>query len=407
MKKLLLAVLSVCLFVVAFGAVEITYMNYSALPSHEETLKLIVKEFEKKNPGIKIKLVNVPWDDYFLKLSTSFAGNDAPDTFEINYENFVEYASDGLLLPLDSLNKQFNFNANEIFAEKAYKAFSHNAVQYGFPEKFSTVVLFYNKKLFDEKKLAYPTNNWTWKEEMEAAKKLTDSKKGIWGVYQPVQFWEFYKVLTQAGGSFITANKASLNSKAGIDAVNWLVDKQKLGVMPTDAQAGGLKSEDLFVAGKVAMVHTGIWMFKMFRDEASFDWDIVVEPGMESKGTHYFVDGVVASKNTKHKEEAWKWIKFLTTSEYNAKLRYEKGWELPAISNEKYLEPFLTENSKPANKKAIFESLSYSSLPPVIKGWSALSDIVNKELSDVALGNKTAQDALKAIDIEINKKLGK
>ncbi|HQH33041.1 MAG TPA: extracellular solute-binding protein, partial [Petrotogaceae bacterium] len=206
---------------------------------------------------------------------------------------------------------------------------------------------------------------------------------------------------------FITANKASLNSKAGIDAVNWLVDKQKLGVMPTDAQAGGLKSEDLFVAGKVAMVHTGIWMFKMFRDEASFDWDIVVEPGMESKGTHYFVDGVVASKNTKHKEEAWKWIKFLTTSEYNAKLRYEKGWELPAISNEKYLEPFLTENSKPANKKAIFESLSYSSLPPVIKGWSALSDIVNKELSDVALGNKTAQDALKAIDIEINKKLGK
>ncbi len=389
----------------SFAAVTIDYMTFSAVPSHEETLQEIVNAFEKENPDIRINVIPVAWEDYFLKLSTMYAGNTQPDTFEINYENFVEYAADGLLSPIDDINKKMNFSSEKIFYDKAYRGFSSDGKQYGFPASFSTVVLFYNKDLFDAAGVEYPKSDWSWIDEFEAAKLLTDEDQMIWGTYQPIQFWEYYKVLAQNSGSMIKDGKATINSTAGVNALKWLVDKIKYNIMPSTEEEAGLNSEDLFVNGQLAMVHTGIWFFSQFREECDFDWDIQVEPGMASKGAHYFANAVVMSNRTNNRDAAWKWMKFLTTSELAAKLRFEKGWELPAISDEALLKPYLNDNSLPLNKKAIFESLEGAAVPPVIRGWGAFTDVVNKELDSVKLGLKSAQAALDVVAEEINKQL--
>ena len=71
---------------------------------------------------------------------------------------------------------------------------------------------------------------------MVAAKKLTGN--GVYGDYEPVQFYEFYKVLAQAGGQFL--NKAgtavAFDTAAGLRAVNWLVGKSHR--RPRDAHRG-------------------------------------------------------------------------------------------------------------------------------------------------------------------------
>src|SRR5947199_4780432 len=124
-------------------------------------------------------------------------------SFGLKYENFFSYQSAGALLDLSTqATKASGFRAS-VYYPRAYGVFQANGKQYGVPESFSDVLLFYNKDLFDAKGVSYPTASWTWSDELTAAQKLTDSSKGIWGDFQPIQFFEFYKVLAQNGGDFL------------------------------------------------------------------------------------------------------------------------------------------------------------------------------------------------------------
>src|SRR2546423_1801507 len=203
--------------------VTVGYFSFSADPDHLNTLKALIQIFEKKHPNIRINLQTAPYAQYFTKLQTLIAGGQAPDTFELDSGSFFSYATTGALLNLSKAAKaDASFNAG-LFYPKAYSAFSIGKTQFGLPESFSDVLLFYNKDLFKAAGVPFPTARWTWKDEMAAAKKLTNSSKGIYGDFQPIQFYEFYKVLAQNGGSFFNANKtkATFDSPQGIGGWNW------------------------------------------------------------------------------------------------------------------------------------------------------------------------------------------
>ncbi|GAA3306696.1 extracellular solute-binding protein [Nonomuraea dietziae] len=176
------------------GKVTLRYFTFSAAPDHVKDLDTIVAAFEKENPKVDVVVETAPYDQYFTKLQTSIAGGTAPDTFELNYENFVTYASAGSLLDLGSVAGD---SAPAGYAKESLEAFKHEGKQYALPASFSTVVLFYNKELFKKAGVAEPTTSWTWKDEQAAAEKLTDKKAGVFGDFQPVQFFEFYKTLKQ------------------------------------------------------------------------------------------------------------------------------------------------------------------------------------------------------------------
>ena len=238
--------------------VTIEYFNFTAGADHEADLQAIIDGFRAENPTITIKAQNAPYDEYFTSLKTRMAGNTAPDTFELNYENFVSFAASGALLDLEASAP--GTVDKTVYFPKAYDAFNYEGVQLGVPESFSVVVLIYNKDLFDKAGVDYPTADWTWADESAAATKLTDAAKGVYGEYQPVQFFEFYKSLAQSGGQFFNddMSAATFNSEAGIAAATHLVEKVGT-TMPTEAQMGGIGDDVLFQQGKIAMWHNGIW----------------------------------------------------------------------------------------------------------------------------------------------------
>src|SRR5258707_3689091 len=210
----------------------ISYMACSAAPDPLKDLNAIRQAFEAANAGIHVQVLPVAFDQYFTKLQVAVAGNSAPDTFELDYQDFLSYASKGTLLDLSKAAPKGAYAG--VYNTRALEAFGTNGIQYGLPESFSDVLLSYNKDLFDKAHIPYPTASWTWNDEIAAAKKLTGN--GVWGDYEPVQFFEFYKVLAQAGGQFFNGNHTAVdfNSPAGLAAINWLVDKSNLyHVMPT------------------------------------------------------------------------------------------------------------------------------------------------------------------------------
>ena len=372
--------------------VKLTYFTFSAAPDHLEDLDAIVQAFEQKHPNISIEVQTAAYADYFTKLKTRIAGGSAPDAFELNYENFVAYASAGSLLDLTPLAAADADFKPEVFYPRAYEVFQADGKQYGLPAQFSVVLLFYNKDLFDAAGIAYPDASWTWREQQAAAEKLTDQATGVWGVFQPIQFWEFYKVLAQSGGSFFNADRtaSTFNDARGVEAANWLIGK--LGkTMPDDA-FGADQDKALFMTGKLGMWHSGIWMFSGLKD-APFRWDVSVEPGNVTRAHHFFANAVVASAQTAHPAETWAWLRFLASSDVTVQTRLAASWELPAVADQSLFGPYLAQ-TPPDNREAVFEALSDIVTPPVIEQQSQMTDIVSQALEKARLGQMSVQDAL-------------
>ncbi|GLW06447.1 sugar ABC transporter substrate-binding protein [Microtetraspora sp. NBRC 13810] len=387
----------------ADGKVTVRYFTFSAAPDHVQDLDKIVTAFERQNPAIDVVVETAPFDQYFTKLQTSIAGGTAPDTFELNYENFVTYAAAGSLLDLAASGAATDA---ALYAPESLNAFKHEGRQYALPASFSTVVLLYNKDLFEKAGVPVPTAEWTWADEKAAAEKLTDKDAGVYGDFQPVQFFEFYKTLKQAGGEFLGADgKAAFDSPQGVKAAEWLVSKVGT-TMPTEAEIGGTADYDtnLFKSGKLAMWHNGIWQFAGLAD-VPFEWDVVVEPGDSQKASAVFHNAVAASAATGHAKEAYAWAKFLSSSRVAAETRIASSWELPPVADQALLDGYL-KDPVPAGRRAVFDSLESIALPPVIQRQQEMQDAVTEELTNAAAGRKPVAEALKAASAKVNELLG-
>jgi multiple sugar transport system substrate-binding protein len=383
----------------------ITYFTFSAAPDHLEDLDAIKAEFERQNPGITVEVQTAAYADYFTALQTAVAGGNAPDTFELNYENFVTYARSGALLPLDDLAQtDSDYDAGRVYP-KALEAFQLDGVLHAMPSTFSNVVLFYNKALFDAAGLDYPSPDWTWEDEWEAAQALTDKANGVYGDFQPVSFHEFYKALAQNGGSFFSADgtRATFNDAKGLEAAEWLLRKPGT-VQPTTAEIGGTADYDtaLFKSGKLAMWHNGIWQIAGLASTEGLDFDIVTEAGNTTKANAVFMNATAVSAQTSKATAAWKWVRFLGASEQTVETRLASNWELPAVNDQAAFDTYLSQ-TPPDNRQAVFDALSNIALPPVIDAQqSQMQDIVTQALEKAATGQATLQDALDEAAAEVD-----
>lgn len=369
--------------------VEITYANFNASGGNEETLQKMYEAFHEEYPNITVNIETIGYDDYFTQMQTRVAGGTAPDCYELNIENFAAYANKGVLAELTGIDVS-GYN------ETALNAFAVNGKQYGVPGNFSNVVLIYNKDLFDQAGISYPTNDWTWDDAMEACEKIRALGDDIYGIYQPITFNEFFKVAAQYGGDVLNADKTefTINSEENLKAATMMISKvTDTNVQPTEAQMGGMGDWDLFESGRLGMIPTGIWAFNTFADACNFNWDICVEPGGTQKATHFFSNALVVNADSDKKEAAATWINWLASSDTAARMRIEAGWDLPAINNEEVLSGYL-KLTPPENRQAVFDSLNYLTVAPIIEDYSLMSDIITDKLSLAATGEITVQEAL-------------
>ena len=202
--------------------------------------------------------------------------------------------------------------------------------------------------------------------------------------------------MAQFGGSLLNADKTefTINAPENVAAAQMMADRILVSnVQPNEVQMGGIGDWDLFMSGRLGMMPTGIWAFNTFAEGCKFDWDIAVEPGMKQKATHFFSDACVINNASDKKEAAATWITWLTSSDKAAAIRIEAGWDLPAIKDQSTLSAYL-DITPPANRQAVFDSLNYLVVPPVIEDYSLMSDIIGQKLSAAAAGTLTVQEAL-------------
>ncbi|MBR4331133.1 MAG: sugar ABC transporter substrate-binding protein [Clostridia bacterium] len=403
MKKTL-ALFLVCAMVLALTVsalaepVTITYAHFSGAGAQEETVKKMIAVFEEKNPDIKIDLQITGFDDYFTKLATTVGGNNAPDVFEMNMENYLAYMLRGACADLTGLVGAENYSAGTL------EAVSSAGKLYAVPMSFSTCVMFYNKALFDQANVAYPTNDWTWADAQAAAEAIKALGDDIWGYYQPITYNEFYKSVKGNGGSLLNEDYTAFtaNSPENVAVLDAMIKRVRgeNHVQPTAEEMAGRGDWDLFTEGKLGMIITGIWGFPTFTEKCDFDWDIVVEPGFAAKSTFFFANVNCVSPSSDKKEAAAKFADAMGSDPDIVQLRLDASWELPTIADQTKLSQYL-DVTPPANRAAVFDSMDFAAAPPALKESGAASEIINNVLSTLETNDVTAQEALDDIQSQL------
>lgn len=332
--------------------------------SEVEILKPILAEFEKENPGIKIDFVHIP-QNYFAKIHLLFASKQTPDVIFINNLYLPIYANAGVLEPLEV--------PDDIFFKKSLEALSYKGKLYAVPRDVSNLVIYYNKDLFKKCGVPLPNKYWSFDDFLILAQKLTNDTDGkTWGIGFEEDPYYFLPYLMSEGGGILSddTNTIIINSPESKKGLQFYADLRN-HVAPTKAQSASETMAQMFLEGKLAMHLSGRWLVPKYRQDAKFNWNVINFPAGD-KGSIVPLDasGWAISKNSKHKEEAKKLIKYLSSKKSIEKFS-ESGLIVPARID--VAEGTFSQDTPP-NAKVFLEVIKTSKPTPVSINYSEIQD---------------------------------
>jgi multiple sugar transport system substrate-binding protein len=370
----------------------------------KQTYQERIDLFEDANPDIKIKLQLIPGDQYEQKVQTMIAGGNGPDIMQVA-ENVNVYSSKNQLLPLDDLVASAGLDLQERFGPVG-DLYSYEDQVYAIPDRSGAMIVYYNKDLFDAAGLDYPNAGWTWDDAQSAMEELTipGEQWGYGGAGWWAQWWSF---AYQNGGQIVDdSGRPAVNSAQVVEALQWANDLTHVHhVVPTAAEYADMGpdmgGDPAFAAQKVAMNTTGFWAIGGLR-EADFNWDIAPMWGGDQQAVSAFGSGLAISRDSKHAEDAFKAIEFLTSAEAHQVI-IDNAQDVPANLEVQQSDAFLNPEWAPEglNMGAFGESAEFIFRAPFIPEWNQMQTAINDNLGTFWNEGGDARTELDAIQQQL------
>lgn len=376
--------------------------------NQEPGLKEILTDFTEET-GIKTKLTVVKWDEYWTMLEAGAQGGSLPDVFWMHSNESERYMSNDMLLDLTDKIAESDKIDPENYPEDIWGLYTYDDKYYAVPKDVDTIALWYNKTMFDEAGLAYPTADWTWDDVSEAAKKLTKDDGSQYGlaVRNDNNQAGYYNLVYDNGGYIINEDKtkSGWDDPKTIEAMKTLEGWIKDGVMPSIETMSENGEDVLFQSGKAAMVLQGSWMVAAYRDNeyTAANCDLVELPKNAETGRRASVYnglGWAAAANGEHTEEAWKLLEYLGSEEAQKK-QAELGVTMSAYKGTSDA----WAKSADFNLQAYLNMMDDMEIRPYSKTTVTWENEDNEILKSVYTGEKTMEEACKEMADQMNEKL--
>ncbi len=389
---------------------ELTFWRNRGNDAENKAFDELISSFERLNTDIRIKMKTIPYSDYEVRLRTEIAIGTPPDIMAIDSPTLALYAHAGSLLSIDSLMKEEG--DIEDIPISTLKGLSYKGQIYLAPIAESSIALFYNKHLLKEAGVPFPSPNpnepLTWDEVIEIAKKVTASKKGTIGIDPGQGFGDgeapaYFKMpfLWQYGASVLSPDAITasgyLDSEEALEALQVFQDlyhKHEVASLEMDP--------DAFIKGKLAMTILGSWSLKDFEKLANFslgeDFGVAPLPKGSIQGAPNGGWALGISSQSKHANESWRFVKYVTSYEGMKKYVTITG-DLP--SRYSVVKDIPELNQYPLN---IFseQTLRHSQNRPVTPAYPVVSNAIRVLFEDIALGDKDIRSSAKEAVAKIN-----
>lgn len=380
------------------GKVQLTFGIWDK--NQQPTMQVLCDAYTAQNPNVSIEIQLTPYKggEYWTKLEASMTGGTAPDVFWMNGLHVESYVDGEMLLPLDEYITSNSFDLSQ-FPESLVSLYNVEDKQYAVPKDFDTNAVWYNKEIFDNAGVAYPTDDWTWEDMFETAKQLTDKSKGIYGIAAPLDFQTcYYNTIFAANGSILNADKTATgyndpNTQKGIQC--W-IDLINEGISPTLAETTDTSADAMFESSKLAMIWAGSYMTPEYiqNDVVKGKIDLVEVPTFEgNQGNVINGLGYSVYAKSKQKEEASKFALWLGGEEA-MKIQGQSGVVISARND---AQQYFAETNPELNLKAYTNQVGIATALPCCKVSSQLFDIEAKYLKLAFSNEMSLQEACSKI----------
>ncbi|MBW4541114.1 MAG: ABC transporter substrate-binding protein [Myxacorys chilensis ATA2-1-KO14] len=384
-------------------------MNAPEVP----TLRPLIAEFEQKNPGIKLNMIEAPNASNLvedLNTSSFLLGSSPYDLINMDVVWLSKFAAAGWLRPLEDLISKAelaNFLLGDIEGSR------YKGKLYRLPWRTDAGMLYYRTDLLKQAGLNPPE---TFSDLLQTAKIIQQADNKVqWGyVWQGRQYEGasamFTEVLQGYGGFWVNpqTNEVGLDRPEAIAALKFLLSTIDQGVSPPGVSTyQEEEARRLFQNGNTVFMRNWPYAWELLnqagspvRGKVSIQ-PMVHAPGQESAGSLGGWGWGIAS-TTQHPQEAWKAVQFFTSA-YVQKQTSLTGGYLPSLRS--------LYNDADLLKKyeyfpLVLKVLETPALRPQIAQYAQASDILQRYLSSAVSGRTSPEEALQAAARETRSLLG-
>ena len=371
-----------------------------------------------ENPNVTIKMVDLGSQDYMTVLATDLSG-DGSDFDVVSIKDVPGYATlvqKNSIIPLDDYIANDGVDLAQFAG--ATDQVTVDGSLYELPFRNDFWVLFYNKDIFDNAGVDYPTNDMTWEQYDELARKVTDTTFG-----------------SQIYGAHYHSWRSTIGLMGVLDGKHSILDGEYSFMKPyydmvlaeeadgvcrkySDITTEELHYSAAFSSGDVAMLNMGSWFIATmisnlqsgeYDSSLCGNWGIVKYPhadGVEPGSTLGTITGLAVTAATDVPDEAWKFVKWASGTE-GAKVMAETG-NFPAIMTDDVintitgLEGFPTDEG---SKEALEVSNLYLEVP-YAENVSEINSILDTYHAMIMNGETSVDDGIASMNEEVSAVLG-
>jgi len=349
----------------------------------------------------------VPWTAAQEKLISAFASNNLPDAFQLGNTWVPQFAQ------LEGISELSEFIRNSETVKKdnyfggIWDTNVLDSLVYGIPWYIDTRVLFYRTDVFENAGFTSPPK--TWEELYQLSKKIRESHKGEekYAIFIATNEWANFVIFGLQNGAEILKNNntyGNFSSEKFTEAFTYLTNFYKEKLTPLGVsqvtnvyQAFAEKYFSMYISGPWNISEFKKWMTGDLKDK----WMTAALPGPDANTKGVSLAGgssLVISKRSKHKEESWKLIEFLSKPETQIEF-YHLVNDLPAVK-EAWKDTSLSSNPY---MKAFYEQFNYVVATPKIPEWEQIVFSKLQQYVELAARNVlTVNEALQKLDDDVN-----
>lgn len=296
-----------------------------------------IARFNEDHPDVKVEQTCVPvteWSDFIQKWITMTTSGEAPDVINLGLEAAQMAVDNELIQPLDDIvaDDDYLSELKDEYAESLLEGFSVDGKLYGLPSGTQTMVMYYNKHMFDDAGLAYPQDGWTWDDFYSMAKQLTKDDGSVYGYGLSSAYFQLTPWWT-SNGAYLTDDDGNptVNSEGMVEAVDFLKKLVDEKITPDPISSDVYT---MFSSNQLAMVGAGRWQLNAWEDAGltNADFDCVQWPVNKEESSVYGGSAWCIGTGTENQDLAIDLLKAMVSDE-TMKATAAGGQQIPPIES--------------------------------------------------------------------------
>lgn len=374
-----------------------------------------IRAFEKANQGIYINFKPLDWGKGPIQVNTAIEKGALPDIVPIGSDYNI--IGKDILEPLD---EYLTLEEIKDFRENALESVTYNNKIYGIPWMMTTYTMVLNLDLFSEKGVEVPEDgNWTYEEFVDKLQKLTFSSKennkidcyGFNSFIEPGYYNVWGILLSDGAKVFNEKNQYSFNDDKAMSGLQKLIDLkiQYKVTHPDFGDNNSNKSWTNFYKDKnIGVYPVGTWALNVLdglqKEGIGFNHGIAKFP-TGKLGKPIALSNMIGSYGMSEQEDIQKTEMMVKFLKFLVKDEYQKDLTRLGVFPTKKSIGNIYEND--ANMTMIYEELQSASVIFDHPYWKEIDEILQREIQQGVIGNKSAEEVLKDAEEKVNILLNK